>query len=124
MGLVARGGVSLPAHRQVLDAGGLHIVATFAAASLNPHRAWRVIDGAPAPFIEGAIPWMRRQDLPSAYELNGAVYVFRPDLLDRDGTGLLAGRMAGVVMPKERSIDIDDEFDLTVAQLLLERDHP
>jgi CMP-N,N'-diacetyllegionaminic acid synthase len=100
----------------------LDSVATFTTASLNPQRAWRLTDGTPEPFIEGAVPWMRRQDLPSAYELNGAVYAFRPDLLDSDGPGLLAGRMAGVVMPKERSIDIDDEFDLVVAQLLLERD--
>lgn len=101
----------------------LDSVATFTEASLNPQRAWRLTDGRPSPFIDGAIPWIRRQDLPEAYELNGAVYAFRPDVLDGEGPGLLGGRMAGVVMPKERSTDIDEEMDLAVAQLLLERDN-
>ncbi len=109
---------------QLLVEHDLDSVATFAEASLNPHRAWRLSDGMAAPFIEGAIPWTRRQDLPDAYELNGAVYAFRPDLLDRDGPGLLGGNMSGIVMPKERSIDIDDEIDLAVTELLLKGPNP
>ena len=57
----------------------------------------------------------RRQDLPSAYAINGAVYAARvPWLLEHEsfvGPGTL-----GYVMPKARSIDIDDELDLVIAE--------
>ena len=64
--------------------GGYDSVATFKDAELNPHRAWRLIDGVPEVFIPGAIPWLPRQKLPKAYQLNGAVYVFRASLLAQE----------------------------------------
>ena len=94
-------------------------VATFTEASLNPHHAWKLEDHHPTPFIEGVDPWVRRQDLPEAYELNGAVYAFRPWVLDVAGPGILKGRTAGLAMPRERSLDIDDEIDLALAELLV-----
>ena len=66
---------------KVLAQGGCDSVATFREAELNPHRAWRLVDGVPEVFIPGAIPWLPRQKQPKAYQLNGAVYVFRANLL-------------------------------------------
>jgi CMP-N-acetylneuraminic acid synthetase len=104
---------------------GWDSAATFRSAELHPHRAWRIVDGAPEPFIEGAIPWLPRQKLPPAFQLNGAVYAVRMDLLmDESEIGLLAGRTAAVVMPPERSIDIDTTHDLAVAEALLREGAP
>src|ERR1700716_988930 len=72
--------------------GGYDSVATFKEAELNPHRAWRLIQGVPEVFIDGAIPWLPRQTLPNAYQLNGAVYVFRAGLLAPETKSLLVGR--------------------------------
>lgn len=102
-----------------LTADDLDSVATFKAADLNPHRAWRIVDGKPAPFIGGADPWRPRQKLPPAFQLSGAVYAFRADRLPEDGTALLYGRAGAVVAPVERSVDIDDDFDFAVAETLL-----
>ena len=96
-------------------------VATFKEAELNPHRAWRIVDGLPETFIPGAVPWLPRQKLPKAYQLNGAVYVFRADLLVRETKSILVGRTAAVVMPRERSHDIDDSVDFAVVEALLEK---
>ena len=98
---------------------GKDSVATFKPAELNPHRAWVITDGKPSPFIPGADPWQPRQRLPVAYQLNGAVYAFRADTLPIDTTALLYGRTGAVIMPPERSLDIDSEFDFLVAETLL-----
>lgn len=62
----------------------------------------------------------RRQLLPPVYRLNGAVDLVRPDAARRTGR-MFQGRMAAYVMPHERSIDIDTEGDLALADLLLTR---
>ena len=101
--------------------GDFDSVATFKDAELNPHRAWRLVGGVPEVFIEGAIPWLPRQKLPMAYQLNGAVYVFRADLLAQEAKSLLVGKLGAVLMPRERSHDIDDSVDFTVVEALLKK---
>lgn len=99
----------------------LDSVATFMDAHLNPHRAWRLEGDRPVPFVDGAIPWLPRQKLPPAYQLNGAVYGFVMDRLPADAVGLLFGRTGSVLMERERSFDIDDANDFAVANALLEQ---
>ena len=94
-------------------------VATFREAALNPHRAWTLTDDVPDSFIPGADPWLPRQALPRAYQLNGAVYCFRPDRMPPSGASLLFGNTGAVVMPLERSVDIDAATDFLVAEQLL-----
>lgn len=101
----------------------LDSVATFTEADPNPHRTWRLVDGQPEPFITTANPWVPRQQLPEAYELNGAVYAFRTDKLSSEGASPLVGQAGAVTMPAERSIDIDREIDFTVAESLLDERH-
>lgn len=98
---------------------GLDSVATFMDAHLNPHRAWTIEDGRPRPFIEGAVPWLPRQMLPPAHQLNGAVYAFVMDALKPDTPSILFGRAGAVMMDRERSFDIDDAQDFAVANALL-----
>lgn len=102
-----------------LDDDSVDSVATFKPAELNPLRAWRVDDGRPMTFIEGANPWVPRQALPNAYQLNGAVYAFRADRLTDAHGAILFGNAAAVIMPPERSVDIDNPFDLLVARQML-----
>jgi hypothetical protein len=47
------------------------------------------------------------------------VYAFRTDRLPADSAAILFGAMGAVVMPAERSIDIDDALDLLVAKAVL-----
>jgi CMP-N,N'-diacetyllegionaminic acid synthase len=98
---------------------GYDSVATFKDAELNPHRAWRLIDGVPEVFVAGAIPWLPRQRLPKAYQLNGAVYLFRASLLAQEANSLLLGKVGAVLMPRDRSQDIDDSVDFTIVEALL-----
>jgi len=106
---------------KLVEVGGCDSVATFTEAELNPHRAWRIEGGVPEVFIPGAIPWLPRQRLPKAYQLNGAAYVFRASMLVREGRSLLLGKLGAVLMPRDRSQDIDDAVDFLVAEALLNR---
>lgn len=62
----------------------------------------------------------RRQDLPATHTLNGAVYVAGRTWIERT-KGFVTPQTRAYVMPKERSVDIDDEIDLALADWLLRR---
>lgn len=62
----------------------------------------------------------RRQDLPQAFAVNGAVYVACTDWI-RARDSFIGPETIGYVMPRERSIDIDDELDLIIAEALSRR---
>jgi len=104
---------------ELVSQGNYDSVATFKDADLNPHRAWRLTDGVPEVFIPGAVPWLPRQKLPKAYQLNGAVYIFRAGLLAEEAKSLLVGRLGAVLMPRERSQDIDDHLDFMIVETLM-----
>jgi N-acylneuraminate cytidylyltransferase len=106
---------------KLVAAGGYDSVATFKEAELNPHRAWRIEGGVPEVFIPGAIPWLPRQKLPRAYQLNGAIYVFRASMLAEEARSLLPGKLGAVLMPRDRSQDIDDAVDFLIAEALLKK---
>ncbi|HOX24965.1 MAG TPA: acylneuraminate cytidylyltransferase family protein [Candidatus Krumholzibacteria bacterium] len=103
---------------ETLAAGG-DAVATFTAAATNPWRAWRITDGRPEHFVAGANPWLPRQQLPPAYELTGAAYAFWRDNLRDPRNEVLCGDVRAVILPPERSLDIDTVRDLHVAEALL-----
>jgi CMP-N,N'-diacetyllegionaminic acid synthase len=98
----------------------LDSIATFHEAEINPERTWRIEGGAPEPFIRGAIPWKPRQLLTPAYQLNAAVYAFRPDALPADSPSILFGRMGAEIVPADSVIDIDTLKDFTYANALLQ----
>lgn len=106
---------------KLIAQGGYDSAATFKEAELNPHRAWRLVNGFPEVFIPGAVPWLPRQKLPKAYQLNGAVYVFRANLLAQEAKSLLVGKLGAVLMPRERSQDIDDSVDFIIVEALLKK---
>ncbi|MBF0153483.1 MAG: acylneuraminate cytidylyltransferase family protein [Magnetococcales bacterium] len=61
---------------------------------------------------------IRRQDLPKAFALNGAVCVARVPWL-REHRTFLGESTLGHVMPPERSLDIDTRLDLLLARAIL-----
>ncbi|MBU0681150.1 MAG: acylneuraminate cytidylyltransferase family protein [Proteobacteria bacterium] len=59
----------------------------------------------------------RRQELPIAYALNGAVYVVNRAWFQQTGCFTSEDTIAHI-MPKERSLDIDTELDFTIFRWL------
>jgi CMP-N,N'-diacetyllegionaminic acid synthase len=70
-------------------------------------------------YIEGAFnnkyPFKRRQDLPSVYMPNGAIYIIVKDEFDA-GKTLFTNKTALYEMEKIKSIDIDNINDLEAAE--------
>ena len=60
-----------------------------------------------------------RQSLPSYYRINGAIYMLKTEMLAQENAGLYREGTYAYIMPKERSIDIDDAFDFKIAEALL-----
>ena len=60
----------------------------------------------------------RRQDAPVVYDMTTVAYVARQDFV-LENSGLFCRRLTSVVVPKERAVDIDDEFDFRVAEAFL-----
>jgi CMP-N,N'-diacetyllegionaminic acid synthase len=69
-------------------------------------------------LIETDLPIHRRQDLPEAFAYNGAVYVARTEYFCEHQT-FFGTDTVGYFMPPERSIDIDTELDLKIAESVI-----
>lgn len=61
----------------------------------------------------------RRQDAPSCFDLTTVAYVSRPRFV-LQSAGIWEGRVTGVEIPVERSIDIDTPLDFEIARFLIE----
>lgn len=101
----------------------LDSIASYVEAALNPWQAWKISDQTPTPFLTDANPWLPRQELPLAFQLNGAVYAFRAKSLPSTGASFVFGRTRAFIMPVERSLDIDTEIDFMMAEHLMKRLH-
>jgi len=70
--------------------------------------------------IRGANQPFRRQDAEIFYEIVPAAYVMKTNYV-RKVDSMWAGKLGAYVVPEERSIDIDSEFDFMVAEFLYKR---
>lgn len=79
---------------------------------------WRDQDGALTPILKEGHSLNRRQDLPDAFVLNGAIYIADTEALIRERKFLFDNSVS-YPMSKESSIDVDDLIDFKLAQLIL-----
>ena len=63
-------------------------------------------------------PILSRQSAPKVYELNASIYIWKRKAL-LNFKKLINNKTTIYLMPKERSIDIDDKIDFKVTELLL-----
>jgi len=74
---------------------------------------WRYLSSPP----DGAV---RRQDLDdNFYFINGAIYLAKTEALLRGREFVCRGESALYIMPVERGVDIDEPFDLALAEVIL-----
>jgi CMP-N-acetylneuraminic acid synthetase len=92
-------------------------------AHYNPMRAIAIDERGLATLFVGGRPVRerpnRRQDMPPAWVLNGAIYLFRTRLLFEAEPTLYGDRVAAYVMPSPYGLNIDDAEDWDRAERLL-----
>jgi CMP-N-acetylneuraminic acid synthetase len=80
---------------------------------------WQVLkigaNGTLEAYLPHALGGARRQDLPPAYQINGALYLIRVAALRSQRT-FLPPCTRPYVMPAERSVDIDNAWDFFLAE--------
>lgn len=73
--------------------------------------------GSMKKYAESPYNQMRRQDLETHYRENGAIYIVNASkILNRD-YNYYGDNCYGYVMPRERSIDIDNNMDFIIADI-------
>ena len=86
--------------------------------SMHPMKAKKLEGDKVLAYCMEEVEGIRRQDIPIAYRRSGAVYAMKRDLLLKDNR-LYGDFVVGCVVPKERSIDIDEPFDWLRAKHML-----
>ena len=71
-----------------------------------------------SPDCDDSVLNKRRQDLPKHFRPNGAIYITTPESLRKAKT-FIPKKTIPYIMPPERSIDLDVEFDFKLAEFLL-----
>lgn len=61
----------------------------------------------------------RRQEAPAVFDMNAAIYAWKTKAM-LDQVDLFFGKIKFVEMPKERSVDIDNEIDFKLVALMME----
>lgn len=87
----------------------------------HPLKMKKIVDGLIKPYHKMADSSVPRQELPKVYELNGAVYITKTETLRKEKS-FFGHKSIPYLMPKERSININNPFDLKLAEMIL-RNH-
>jgi len=88
--------------------------------NFNPHSAM-IYDGKYLNHFIKSEQIMRRQEKPKFYARNGAaIYITSYDLLMKS-MKIVGEKCLAYIMRKERSIDIDDQYDWEIAEFLIKK---
>ena len=103
-----------------LKNGVADICISVTPASRSPYfNMVKVVDGDTCELVikpEGAIT--RRQDAPDVFDITTVVYITTPRFI-RNNNSLFSGVVTSVVVPKERAVDIDDIYDFSLAEAIV-----
>lgn len=105
-------------------AGAADLIVTVTEPSHNPY--YSLVEAAPDGTLHVSKPAspVRRQDAPAVWGLNGSIYVWRRAALQQAALhGFWSVSIRPSVMPRRRSVDIDDAFDFECAEWLYRRQH-
>jgi len=62
--------------------------------------------------------YFSRQKLPKVFEMNASIYIFKRDFFKKNSS-IFNSKTSVYIMPRERSIDIDDKLDLKIVRSII-----
>jgi len=113
--------VDIDATIDLLDSSGADTAVSVVEVEHALHPAkFKVLNGDRlAPYFEEERGRMAANELPRVYVRNCSVYATRRGTIERGQ--IIGDDCRGYLMPRERSLDINDEQDLAFAEWLFER---
>jgi CMP-N-acetylneuraminic acid synthetase len=103
----------------LLIAEGADSVFSVSEAHSNPYFNMVELDAGGVPHLVKQAAYASRQEAPPVYVLNSSIYVWRRKALDARPSVIMSNSRI-YVMPRERSVDIDEELDFRLAELLID----
>jgi CMP-N,N'-diacetyllegionaminic acid synthase len=104
----------------LIDSGADSVITLVRMHDAHPARMYKLQGDKMVSLMDGKDKFTPRQDLPPVYLRNGAVYAYKKDTImvqeaqeGKDSRGL--------VMPAERSLNIDEPMDFEMAELMMEK---
>jgi N-acylneuraminate cytidylyltransferase len=104
---------------ETLAASNTETCVSVSVSRAKPEWLFYLEEGSRLKPVLGELKSQRRQELRTAYELNGAVYAARVAAYRARGS-FFSERTAAWVMPADRSIDLDELDDFERAEALLQ----
>lgn len=107
---------------QLHEQGGCDVVLTVRPAERSPYFNMVSLgeDMTVALAAKPAHSIAHRQKALQLYDVTTIAYVASPDFI-MSASGIFEGKVKAIVVPKERAVDIDDEWDLLTAEVYLRR---
>ena len=97
-------------------------VVSVTEAEKHPYWSFRLDESFHLiPWVKGSLN-LQRQDLPSAYCLNGALYWGKTDWVIQNET-FVTNETLSYIMPRNRSIDLDTIFDWEIGEFLMRKNN-
>ena len=100
--------------------GDVDVVIGVTPAHRNPYFNMVSIDNDNHVHVIGgqAGKIIRRQDAPEVFDITTIVYVAKTEYILKCGS-LFSGSVGAILIPNERAIDIDSQFDFDIAEHLM-----
>jgi CMP-N-acetylneuraminic acid synthetase len=98
--------------------GDADVVITVTNANRNPY--FNMVKADEQNFVSTVMPTnaiTRRQDAPTVYDITTVAYVVNPKFVLSENS-IFSGRVKAVIVPTERSVDIDTLLDFEIAEFL------
>ena len=103
-------------------AGAADLIVSVSEPSHNPYYSLVEMDDRGELHLSKPATFIRRQDVPTVWGLNGSIYVWQRAALARAARdGFWSVSMRASKMPTERSVDIDGPLDFEWAEWLFRR---
>lgn len=92
---------------------------TVTKMTQRPEWAYKIKNKRAIPYLPACKSETRGQDLPELYCLNGAIYAIRRRTLIDNNLIIDKKSISAVIMPRERSIDVDELVDFKFAEVVM-----
>lgn len=96
------------------------LVSVYEASFVHPSIMYYMEDGRLSPVLREGRQLERRQEFKPVFVRNGSLYIVKRALILEKKT-LACANPAAYIMPRERSLNIDEPYDLELAEWMMRR---